>query len=219
MLLEQIVMKALSVTVLVYAMRVLPAGKIRIYFVVAFLLLAFYKIYDPTDDIRSILWFRHSFVYVGEALFYAFVSAFSKKYIEIEEQATPTRTPAIHTRAAAFLPSASLPWLNLLTDDGLTHILVLPLFVLIVALVRMRFAVYSSPYIRVVTLFTLGLSGFILIHASEFLVESQRVFVGAVSSMADIEFAWYSLGCLTMLYALMEYRALSLKNITHESRI
>lgn len=219
MLLEQIVMEILAVTVLIYALRVLPAGKIKVYFVLAFLLLAFYKLYNPTSDMRGLLWFRHTFVYVGEALFYVFVSVFSKRYIEIEEQATPSRTPVIRTRAAALLPTTSLPWFNLLTDNGLAHILVLPIFVLIVAIVRMRLVVYRSPFKRIVSIFALGLCGFMLIHASEFLVESQHVFAGAVSSMPDIEFTWYSLSCLTMLYALMEYRALSLKKSTHEPRI
>ena len=104
---ETIIIDAMTVLLVGYAWRVLPAGRIRWLFIGAVLLLAFYKMYDPASEWRGMLWMRHLCVYGGEVCFYLFVTAFIARYIEIEDVKRPAVTSLRKNDLAAVIPFIS----------------------------------------------------------------------------------------------------------------
>ncbi len=206
--LESLIIDLLAAVICIYAWTVLPAGKIRWFFIASFLLMSIYKIYDPASDSRSLLWARHLPVYCGEALFYFFVATFCKRYIEIEDRADKSRTTVIQQNVLVIAPlliiGSGVSWFQIVTDQGLPHIFTLPLFVLVVSLVRLKLTVYKNRYIPIISLLTYATGAWIMVHISEFIVESQQLLPGLDKYMPHIEFFWYCVGIL--VYGLALYR-------------
>jgi hypothetical protein len=200
----------ISIAVITYAWNCLPAGWLRWYFVGAFLFMAAYKIYDPASDARGLLWGRHLFAYIGEILFFAFLTVLSKRYVEIDDAPQKPRSTVLQQNIVVLMPllffSSGISWYQLATDQGLPHILTLPVFVMVMSLTRLRLAVYESIYIRVATLFTVAIGAWIMIHVSEFMVESQKFIPGLEDYMPYIEFFWFAVGAGLFCYALMTFK-------------
>lgn len=218
MQIETVLIDLTALGVVLFSWRCLPAGRLRWLFIAFFLLFSAYKIYDPASEWRGLLWLRHLPVYLGELLFYYFISIFSKRYIETDGQ---TRKPAdvvlrqnFVVLAPIIIAATEVSWFQIVTDQGLPHILTLPVIVLVVSLARLRLAVYTSSYTRIVALFTVSVGAWIMIHVSEFIVESQKLLPGLDNYMAHIEFFWYIVGAGLFVYTLQTF-----KSMTHETPI
>ncbi len=215
---EPILIDLIAILIVVYAWLTLPKGRLRWLFIVAFLLMAFYKMYDPSSEWVTLLWIRHLPVYIGEILFFIFITSFSRRYIELDE--TPTKPHQVVMKqsllvlAPFIIFGTGVSWYQYVTDQGLPHILALPIFVLVLSLVRLRLAIYDNKYIPVVRLFTFAVGGWILIHVSEFLIESQKLFPKLDESMAHIEFFWYCVGAAIFVYALRAF-----KKVNHGQKV
>ena len=178
-----------------------------------------YKLYDPNTDWRTLLWLRHLPVYIGEVFFYFFITTFSKRFIEIEDAPTKPQPVVLKQNILVLTPlfffATGITWEQYVTDAGLPHIFTLPIFVVMISLVRLRLNVYASKYTHVVNLFTLAIGGWVLIHVSEFLGESQKLFNPTLANiMPHIEFAWYCVGAIIFWYALKSF-----KNIQHAEKV
>jgi hypothetical protein len=192
-----------------YGWKNIPVTRLRWLFILSFLFTSFYKIFDPVSDSRSLLWERHIPVYIGQIWFYLFITEFSKKYIEIETAEVKDKGFVLKQNILVLLPIVAFvsgfSWFQYLTDEGLPHILTLPLFVVVFSLTRLRIAVYESTYIKAVRYFTAAAGALILIHVSEFIMESQKMFPSLDRFKGDFEFVWYLLGAFFYFIALRSY--------------
>lgn len=196
---------------MVYAWRTLPKGRLRTLFVASFFLMSIYKFYDPNTDSIALLWSRHLVVYCGEICFYFFIVAFSKLFIEIEDTQIKQRPTVLRQNLLVLLPlmtfASGLTWYQYVSKEGLPHILVLPIFVLLVAIVRLRVGVYDSKYARAVMLFTFGIGAWTTIHVFEFIGESQKLIYPWLNNvMPNIEAFWYILGAIIFVYSLRVFK-------------
>lgn len=208
MSIEPLIIYGLTVSLLIYAYIVLPKGVLRWTFMAAFLLMAVYKLYDVDSESLGLEWARHLPVYIGEAVLFMFLAQFSRRYIEISDLLTQHKRPKKRLYAA-FMPLAifgtSETTYELITHQGLPHILALPIFVVIISLTQYRVSAYETKYNRIIQLFTYGLSAFIAIHVVEFTVESQNWLPNLVHFMPHIEFGLFSLGVAIFAHALRSF--------------
>jgi hypothetical protein len=208
-IIESAIIIVTVIALILYGWRNIPVTRLRWLFILSFLFTSFYKIYDPISDSRSLLWERHIPVYIGQIWFYLFITEFSKKYIEIETAETKQTGTVMKQNLLVLLPIiafvSGFSWYQYLTDEGLPHILTLPLFTIVFSLTRLRIAVFESTYIRAVRYFTFAAGALILIHVSEFILESQKMFPKLDAYMGDFEFVWYALGAFFYFIGLRSY--------------
>jgi hypothetical protein len=223
MTVESAIINIITAGLVIYGWRSLPSGKIRLYFVLSVILIAFYKIYDPTTDSRTLLWLRHLPVYSGEILFYLFIVSMSSRYIEVEDAITKTKKVVLRQNILVLTPlimfATGFSWYQFLTDEGLPHIFTLPLFVLVLSLVRLRLEIYDSTYTSIARLFTAAVGAWIMIHVSEFIVESQKLMSGLDSYMPQIEFFWFLIGAIVFWIALREFSHAQKRALANEKPI
>jgi hypothetical protein len=138
-----------------------------------------------------------------------FITEFSKKYIEIETSGVKDKGTVLKQNLVILVPLFAVisgySWYQYLTDEGLPHILTLPLFVIVFSLTRLRIAVFESSYIRTVRYFTAGAGALIFIHVNEFILESQKVFPALDRYKGDLEFIWYVIGVIFYYVGLRSY--------------
>jgi hypothetical protein len=138
-----------------------------------------------------------------------FITEFSKKYIEIETSGIKDKGTVLKQNLIILVPLFAIisgySWYQYLTDEGLPHILTLPLFVIVFSLTRLRIAVFESSYIRTVRYFTAGAGALILIHVNEFILESQKVYPALDRYKGDLEYIWYAIGIIFYYIGLRSY--------------
>ena len=254
---------------LTLAAIVIPTNKLKWTFLFGYSCLVFYRLYDPSDGGVGTDWFRHLVVLVGELSFFVFISTFSKKYIEIEDEdngtsarlaATPNListatenvastsgqtevagsslssstipeatilknvgTPQNKWLSGFFLPVATIGGVNSLysygSDQGVTHIFLAPIFLIIIAVVLTRTSAYSSPFKIVAKLFLLSYALGIMLHVGEFFLESHPVIALSRDTQHYVELFWYSLSSLSFFYTLLTFRKLLRKTNANQKTI
>ncbi|MEO8104759.1 MAG: hypothetical protein ABI602_00280 [Candidatus Saccharibacteria bacterium] len=152
---------------------------------------------------------------MGEVVFYFFIVLYGKKYIELEttpKQKSWHQGSAVHLSTLLVIPavySHQLTLFGYMTEQGLPHILTLPLFILFVALLRLRFGLYESRYSVPLNWFIAAAGAWIMIHISEFLLESQKISPGLAVHNEYFELAWYSLGVILFWVGLVSFRKIN----------
>lgn len=209
-------MAVLASWVVLYAWKCLAYKKLWLLFAVTFILMSVSVVYDPASDSRALLWARHIPVYIGEIFFYYFITSFSRKFIELEDDDNSKHAVELHQNLVSPLPIivvvsylSSASWFNYITDEGLPHILILPLFVVVVSLVRLRLAIFNSEYLIVTRLLTLAFGAIVMIHISEFMIESQKIIPPFSAYMNYIEPFWYLVGVFVFCYALSKFKGIN----------
>ena len=167
----QVVIIAITVILSLFAYRSLPRKSATL-LTLALVGIGQYVIeYLPEGRIYT--WLHHIPVYVGLVLLFIFIDSY----------ATPTNTPSspITSIVPVGIPvlttlsgAALVDWLRLMTDEGLQHILVMPLFASLWVASLLRSVKSESEGIASSLNWFIGAGAFIaLIHVMEFFVESQ----------------------------------------------
>lgn len=159
-------------------------------------------------------WLKHGLFFIGQISFFLFLKRITDRKIADEEKelqkTTITELPKSVEVAVGDAGDASISqptqaksihliaWVGLLTEQGLQHILALPIHFLIYSLVRVRFAfVKSSSFKRSLNLFLAASLFFAMVHAGEFIIESQHILpILEGDPIEYIEFGWLYLGAL-----------------------
>lgn len=145
-------------------------------------------------------WTKHSLFYIGQLFFYFFLSNLIKSYFKNEEiKEDSARRGAGHAVAPAVIavPLSFTDWFSFLTQQGLQHILTVPIFLLIVTIVRIQYlSIESKHFKQALNLFLWAALALLLIHIGEFMIESQELIPSLAEKSEFIEFLWFYLGML-----------------------
>lgn len=177
----------LTFAVTVWGIKNLGAGKSRIIF--SLMLIFFFLstiLFFPEGRIND--WNKHIPFYIGQLLFYFWVASIFGKSSQGQSETK--------TMVAAALPATGgfLEWFNFLTDQGLQHVITLPFLILIIAIIRVRFAYIQTAYLRsTLNILIAAALCLTMIHVGEFVVESQNWLPFLVEWIEIIEFLWYYL--------------------------
>lgn len=148
-------------------------------------------------------WLKHVLFFIGQFFFYLFLSYIIRLYFKKEEQKESSQ----HERAdmphipppamTAGFGISTTNWFAFLTEQGLQHILVVPIFFLIVIVVRVQYlSIESAHFKKVLDLFLYAATSLLMIHVGEFLVENQKLISSLTDKIELIEFLLFYLGML-----------------------
>lgn len=177
----------LTFAVTLWGIKKLVKGKIRINFI---LMLIFFflstMLFFPEGRVND--WLKHIPFYIGQFLFYLWLESIFGNPSQSQSQ---TKTIV----AAAALPATGgfVDWFNFLTDQGLQHVITLPFSILIIAIVRVRFAYIPTHLKSTLNILVLAALSLTMIHVGEFVVESQAWLPFLEEWIEIIEFLWYYL--------------------------
>ncbi len=176
----------LTVAVIVWGVKKLEAGRGRTIFC-AMLIFFFLStmLFFPEGRVND--WLKHLPFFIGQLLFYFWlVSIFGKS--------SQPKTKGTAHAVAVPATGGFTEWFNYLTDQGLQHIIALPFLILIIAVVRVRYAYIQSSYLKSTLNLLLLAAGFLtMIHVGEFVVESQGWLPFLEKWIEQIEFVLYYL--------------------------
>ena len=161
-------------------------------------------------------WLKHILFYIGQFFFYLFLYYLIRFYFRKKEQkessqhehADATQTPAAGDEARIKQPSipstmaagfgiSTIDWFAFLTEQGLQHILVLPIFFLIVIIVRVQYlSIESAHFKQALNLFLWAGLNLMMIHTGEFFIENQNFIPFLTDKIETIEFLLFYLGIL-----------------------
>jgi hypothetical protein len=201
-----IISYGLTAALLAYAWRVLPAGRLRWTGLIMLALMASYELFDVPDG-SVYLWLRHTPFYFGEFFFYWFLVQFGRRYIESPDAADKQQQS--YLLVPVFLFSTTTSLVDFLTDQGLPHILTLPIYLLIVAIVRLKFSLNQSPYLRIANWLTWAVGLWVMEHVTEFILESQKLVPAINEKVESIETFWFWLGIGVFFVILRRFQRLS----------
>lgn len=177
----------LTLAVALWGIKKLEPGKGRILFSI---MLTFFFLstilFFPEGRIND--WNKHIPFYIGQLLFYFWIESIFDKPTQSQSQ---TKTVA----AAAAIPATGgfVEWFNFLTDQGLQHVITLPFLILIIAIIRVRFAYIPTHLKSTLNILIVAALSLTIIHVGEFVVESQNWLPFLEEWIEIIEFLWYYL--------------------------
>lgn len=168
-------------------------------------------------------WYKHIPFYLSQIFFYLFLRrivklnfSFNSKKVNkniverfdeaIKQNILPCLSLSSVSRSSVWQQPLSSVWFKFLTQEGLQHILTLPVLFLIIAIVRIEyFYIESHTLKKILNFFMFAAGMFVMIHISEFLVESQKLLPiidpeGEFIEM--IEFFWFYLGLLFFSFGI-----------------
>lgn len=146
-------------------------------------------------------WIKHGIFYVGQLFFFLFIRRVIAVYnptpqeIDAPSSQQPFSTLAVvaGAQAATSTSTTSVNWMQYLTQQGMQHILGLPIFFMIASLIRVQYAFIASALLKSV-LNKMLLAAFCLtmLHVTEFTIESQHWFPLAPEvGQERIEHLWH----------------------------
>ncbi len=147
-------------------------------------------------------WLKHSLFYSGQLffsffLYYIIRLYFRKKEQEESSQERPNTTHMPPPAMTAIVGTGTINWFAFLTEQGLQHILVVPIYFLIVSIVRIQYLSIESRYFKKnLNLFLWAGSSLAMIHIAEFFIENQKFIPFLNDKIELIEFLLFYLGLL-----------------------
>lgn len=162
-------------------------------------------------------WYKHLSFYISQIFFYLFLrrviklnftfnsKKVNKNIVERFDEATGRQILSCLTVGAipqvgALRQLSFLDWFTFLIHQGLLHILALPILFLIIAAIRVKYLYIESGSLKkILNFFMFAAIALIMIHISEFLIESQKLLpiVNTEGKFIEmIEFFWFYLGLL-----------------------
>ncbi len=178
----------LTLAVLAWGIKKLEAGRGRIIFC-AMLIFFFLStmLFFPEGRVND--WLKHIPFFIGQFLFYLWLESIFGKSAQNKFQTQGMAQVAVLPATGSFTE-----WFNFLTDQGLQHIIVLPFYMLIMAVISVRFAyIQSTPLRSTLNLLMLAALFLTMIHIGEFVVESQAWLPFLENWIEIIEFLLYYL--------------------------
>lgn len=179
----------LTFAVTLWGIKKLRAGKGRIIF--SLMLIFFFLstiLFFPEGKIND--WIKHVPFYIGQILFYFWLESIFNQPSQGQSQTKTMAQAGVLSAAGGFTE-----WFNFLTDQGLQHVITLPFTILIIAIMKVRFAYIESSHLRfTLNIFILAVLSLTMIHVGEFVVESQNWLPFLEEWIEIIEFLWYYLG-------------------------
>lgn len=168
------------------------------------------------EEGMSHTWLKHILFIFGQIFFYFFISNIITVYLknqnsarellssEIKNTSTNSSPPPInHSGMAAGFTLGSGNWFTFATEQGLQHILVVPIFFLIITIIRVQFLLINSlSFRKTLNFFIYASTSMLMIHVSEFFIESQGFFSSAKNVIEYIEVVWFYIGIAFFLLAI-----------------
>ncbi len=199
-----IVLKTISflatLGVIIYGWKIMSTRSIRALFA-AMLVFFFLSTILFAKDSMLDTWLKHIVFFIGQFLFYIFLTAVIAFHTKKSAGASSWGTGEKSFLAGmAGIPlamqSEAMDWIEFITDQGVQHILALPLFFLIIATIELRYFFITSPAFRsLLNMFMFAAGSLVMIHAMEFIVESQGFIPALEGDPIEImEFGWFYLG-------------------------
>ncbi len=157
-------------------------------------------------------WAKHILFFAGQLFFYLFVYYLIRFHVAEQENKRdfdrPTAPPG------AFVAGAVLPiqsglgeWFSFLTEQGLQHILTVPILLLTVAVVRVQYLVLESKAFKsALNIFLWASASFVAIHVGEFMVESQNIIPSLTDTIEYIELLFFYIGILLLFLGIKKLR-------------
>ncbi len=168
-------------------------------------------------------WLKHILFYAGQFFFYLFIVAlianYDKSTGETHEASFPKnpftnkgRKTLVAMGVTNMTNSGIKDWVDFITDQGIQHMLALPLLLLIIATIEMRYIFIATNAFRsVMNTFMLAASALMSIHLMEFIVESQKFVPFLDGDINEIvEFAWYYLGLFFFIRGIHKLKNISI---------
>lgn len=150
-------------------------------------------------------WLKHVLFFIGQFFFFLFLYYITRFYFRKKEQeefsqqertgAPQTPPPSAPSAMAAGFGINAIDWFAFVTEQGLQHILVLPIFFLIVIIIRVQYLSIESRHFRQsLNLFLWAGLSFMMIHTMEFIIENQNLIPLLTDKIELIEFLLFYLG-------------------------
>ncbi|MEK7519723.1 MAG: hypothetical protein AAB581_00550 [Patescibacteria group bacterium] len=172
----------LTAVVVVWGWRMFPDMRLRMQFGLMFLFFFLSTILFGEEGGRN-EWTRHTLFYAGEIFFYLFLVNLIKRYYREDKPlgsgfVTTTGTYAAAAGGPALVSgSDGISWVTgmyeFLTEQGLQHLLTLPLIIIIIYSIDVRWTNMSKTLRGVVNPFVIAVIGLVAAHVFEFIIESQ----------------------------------------------
>jgi len=141
-------------------------------------------------------WYKHVPFFTGQILFYFFL----QEVIRFYSESNPTSRGEVYVAAGVSGAASTVgiaDWFSFITEEGLQHIITLPLLLMVVIFSRLHFGSIKSKSVKHILNICI-FAGFFLtvIHVGEFVVEAQGLLPMLESSIEIIEFLWYYLALI-----------------------
>lgn len=166
-------------------------------------------------------WSWHVCFYSAQVIFYFFIVELINSFHVREESENqhPNIEPAnmiiLGMSMAKGMETAKNPvglrdWFAFLTDQGLQHIITIPLFFLIITLIKIQRAYIQTPQYRsILNIFLVGEAMLVMIHVGEFLIESQKLIPQLNGYPNEIlEFVWFIMAILSFALGVKKLSSL-----------
>jgi len=189
-LIARIGMGGATCIVILYFLFKIPNRQAQVFHTLTLVLLLMSQIISYPDE-RVYEWVSHIPFYISQVCFYHLLDTLIKRYVAFASM--KHATPLTKSRISAF---GLFPFL---TDQGLQHILALPLFFLIFTMVRIRLLVIKSQNLQtIMSRYVIAGLCFAMIHVAKFLIENQKI-VSFVSD-AHMEIFGATCFCIGLFY-------------------
>lgn len=221
----------LTLGICLWSWKKLGKGRMRMLFCI---MLAFFFLSMVPLSANNILdtWLKHIMFYIGQFFFYLFVVALIAGYDKSSNNAFETSTPKNPFTggkggvvAVAGMTSMTYlgvrEWIEFITDQGIQHILTLPLLLLIITTIEIRYIFVTSKTFRsMLNTFVLAATSLMAIHFMEFIVESQELIPLLDGNPSEIlEFGLYYLGLFFFIRGVSQLKNISATQILNRQAI
>lgn len=218
LLILKIVAFLLTFSLIIFGWLKLQDKKLKLFFtaILVFFFLSIIFFFPLSHE--SLEWYKHLLFYIGQIFFYLFSRRVIAMNFSFQEK---NASKPISEKLDEFLPSSSKifcvtasaasngsaasttalsQWFGFLIDQGLLHVLTMPLFLLTTVFIRVRYIYFESEILKhILNFFMLAAGTFVMIHVSEFIVESQKL-IPVIDPFGEfiemVEFFWFYLGLL-----------------------
>jgi hypothetical protein len=163
-----------TVAVAVYAMVSFKQRVLGILLGASILLIASYNVFPLGGEEGAGAWLHHTPLYIGMLLLAYSLNTFARSPQSQKQSDSPDHM-LVGAGSLIGTGADSGNWLQLLTREGLQHIIVLPLFAGVLISVLVRSADAGPAYQRPMRWFLMAGGVAALIHIMEFIIESQNI--------------------------------------------
>ena len=167
-------------------------------------------------------WLKHALFYIGQFFFYLFMVALITDHNKSSGDAFETSAPKnpFTNGGRGALTAAGMTsmtdsgtgyWIDFITDQGMQHMLTLPLLLFVIMAIEIRYIFVTSKAFRsVVNAFMLAAAALMTVHLMEFIVESQGLMPFLEGDPIEIlEFGWYYLGLFFFARGIFKLKNIS----------
>lgn len=198
-----------TVILIIYGIKIIEDNRARWLHVVMMSCFLGMRIMDiPIPIIGT--WIKHSIFYLGLVFFYFFVTRIIKIYghTQAHTSVTPV-TPVLAYSVTHFLQTNNQnphSWAQFITGQGLQHILGLPIFFMVTALIKVQYNFITSNCLKPI-LDKLIIAAFLLtmLHVSEFVIESQKWLALTSYQLDVLEHAWFFSAFCVFIYTFYQW--------------